>query len=798
MNLALRSSPHAAADGMVPPAAASLALAASADRQWFPLSDLYKTFDRGDDNANRSAAQRWYDKLTSPQRGKQGGRLTVRGDARLPNGLSVLAHLTVGPAKTLGGFKVPPGSETWSTHDRQRFLDTHALLAGWESFRNESVVSASSRLTDEQLAARFAAAPALKFPLMQTNLPDETVAQWAAQRRLRLSPRTLREYARRLDPSAVDRDGNSVFDGNVDRRGKDKGKAATGQVAFEKCGTGQCPVDLDTAENSATESTARTPESHTTLIPNAIVAGDGEIVDAAWDLFKFFYLHPNKRSITTCWELVDQQAHVENWQWPSKRSIQMRVAKELPDSIADMWRMGEKGWDRKHGPRLLRDFESIQPLEVWIGDEHTFDVLVLANGKPDRPILTAWIDQRSRLLVGWVIRTAGNTDTILAAFRVAAKAYGVPRKVVIDNGADYASRALVNGCSKRRYDESFLVGVFPRINVAVQFCLPYTPQSKLIERFFETVCEKFSKRHQSYIGNKPDNRPENFYRELRAKKIEPPTLEEFSEAFREWVEQEYNRTAHSGDGMYGRSPLEVSQTNPISRNTTVTSRELDVLLMRRVSCTVTRLGVRVNDGDYGQYDVALKKLIGQKVEVAIDDSDLQYVLVFDSRGDFVARVECDRNACLTAEDVREGMKRKRRTAKAIKQFGPALADRYKSAGDFARELGAARAERIAEQEVIATGTDNRPLKLITGGAGFQPADPTAIVAAAKQLGSRTAPSRSAPADDVSFSSADFTDDPVVPEATDEFDLVDADDPSPSQSSDGEDWLLDIDQEESRA
>lgn len=636
----------------------------------------------------------------------------------------MLAQLTVGPAKTIGGFKVPPGSETWSTHDRQRFLDTHALLVGWDSFRTGSVVSASSR-SPEQLAADFAAAPALKFPLMQTNLLDETVAQWAAQRRLRLSPRTLREYARRLDPQS-----GAAFDGNIDRRGKDKGVAVSASSRF-----------------SDEQPSAPIQDAPPSLIPNAIISDDGEIVDAAWDLFKFFYLHPNKRSITTCWELVEQQSHVENWQWPSLRSTQMRVKKDLPDSIADMWRMGEKGWDRKHGPRLLRDFDGIQPLEVWIGDEHTFDVLVLANGKPTRPILTAWIDQRSRLLVGWVIRTAGNTDTILAAFRVAAKAYGVPRKVVIDNGADYASRALVNGCSKRRYDESFLVGVFPRINVAVQFCLPYTPQSKLIERFFETVCEKFSKRLQSYIGNKPDNRPENFYRELRAKQIEPPTIDEFSEAFREWVEKEYNLTAHSGDGMYGRSPLEVSQTNPISRNTTVTSRELDVLLMRRVQCTVTRLGVRVNDGDYGQYDVALKKLIGQKVEVAIDDSDLQYVLVFDARGDFVARVECDRNACLTTEDVREGMKKKRRTAKAIKQFGPALADRYKSAGDFARELGAARAERIAEQEVIATGTDSRPLKLITGGAGFQPADPTAIVAAAKQVGRVSNPSAARPDDE---------------------------------------------------
>jgi len=451
----------------------------------------------------------------------------------------------------------------------------------------------------------------------------------------------------------------------------------------------------------------------------------------AWAHFLSLFLDPRRRSAKLCHDVTAAEAAREGWRWPHYDRVRLRLGREVSQSATDYHRLGQKRWERVHAPRMRRDY-SMPANESWVGDHHEFDFVCLHAGKTLRPWLTAWQDLRSRMLVGWTIAPAPDSDTILAALRAGVQEHGAPLHIIIDNGRDYRARGVAGGkVFRQTLDEQRVGGVCGALGIGAHFCRPFEPQSKPVERSFGTVCARFSKLFEAYVGGSPDRRPEHIYRDLRAGDVECKTLEEIRVLFGRWVRDVYHLTEHSGDGMDGRCPLDVFEATAIAKRT-ATADALDLLLMRTESVKVTRHGVRYSAIDYGMHTPALQALHGQRVLLRIDPLDAGHVLVCDLQGRVLCDAPANDNRVVGFDRlaIKRGLARQRAAKRLVKAARPALLDAHKGAVEH---ILAAQAEHIAQRR--ATGTDDasatgavpRPLAPIAGAAelaaGFERAKP---------------------------------------------------------------------------
>ncbi|MDQ3722671.1 MAG: DDE-type integrase/transposase/recombinase, partial [Actinomycetota bacterium] len=120
-------------------------------------------------------------------------------------------------------------------------------------------------------------------------------------------------------------------------------------------------------------------------------------------------------------------------------------------------------------------FEAAAPNELWTGDGLHGPKLA-ATGR--RAVLVAFIDDHSRLLVGWRWVTGEDVFGLEAALRPALMARGVPDAVLVDRGSAFVSSQLLRACAVLG---AKLIHASPRAA---------TTKGK-IERFFRTVRDRF-------------------------------------------------------------------------------------------------------------------------------------------------------------------------------------------------------------------------------------------------------------------------------------------------------------------
>ncbi|MCA1679450.1 MAG: DDE-type integrase/transposase/recombinase [Actinobacteria bacterium] len=187
---------------------------------------------------------------------------------------------------------------------------------------------------------------------------------------------------------------------------------------------------------------------------------------------------------------------------PSARTIQRHlVAAGLP-------------WKGSEVSRALGRFEAEFRNALWTGDALHGPLI---DGR--RTFLFCFVDDHSRLLVGY--RWAAREDVLNAsrALRAGIAARGVPKAVYVDNGSPFVSGQLLRACAV--------------LGIRLIHSRPGRPEGRgKIERAFRTV------RQQLLV--EIEDRP-------------PATLEELNQIFQAWVEQVYHRRVHSETGQ---TPLE--------------------------------------------------------------------------------------------------------------------------------------------------------------------------------------------------------------------------------------------------
>jgi transposase InsO family protein len=327
-------------------------------------------------------------------------------------------------------------------------------------------------------------------------------------------------------------------------------------------------------------------------------------------------------------------AKAQGWTLPSARTAQRRL-EALPSELVTLERQGEEALKRLY-PAQRRSVGHLRALAVVNADGHIWDVFVKwEDGTIGRPVMIAFQDIYSRAILSWRLDRSENKEAVRLAFGDIVERWGIPDMAVFDNGRHFASKWLTGGSANRfrfklREDEP--VGIMTQLGVDVRFTLPYSGQSKPIERVFGTLAGSVAKDPRfagAYVGNNPMAKPENYGSHA-------VPIAEFRAVLAQRLQEFNDQVGRRGGVAAGRSyqqVLDESWANATSiRRATSEQRRLWLMAAEAVTVnkdsTVHLLGNRYH-ADF------LVRVRGQRVTVRFDPDNLHGVAVHLYRQDGV-------------------------------------------------------------------------------------------------------------------------------------------------------------------
>jgi putative transposase len=228
-------------------------------------------------------------------------------------------------------------------------------------------------------------------------------------------------------------------------------------------------------------------------------------------------------------------------------------------------------------PEAFSRFEADTTNALWTGD--ALHGPVVAGRKV---YLLAFIDDHSRLLVGYRWCHAEDTVRLEAALRAGLAARGIPGGIYVDNGSAFASKPLLRACAS--------------LGIRLTHSTPRRPEGRgKIERFFRTVRDQFL----IELGVAP-----------------PADLVVLNRLFAAWVEGVYHCRVHSETGQ-----------TPLARFDATVARlptpaELHEAFLWSETRVVTKVATVSLLGNNYEFDAAL---VGQRVELVFDPFDLTHI-----------------------------------------------------------------------------------------------------------------------------------------------------------------------------
>lgn len=373
------------------------------------------------------------------------------------------------------------------------------------------------------------------------------------------------------------------------------------------------------------------------LLPEPRESRKARIHAAAWAWLKADYCRAERPTAEMCIERLRRIAAEQHPEWlplPSDRRLRDRI-KEVDPVFLAFTREGPEAAERLGAP-LRRTVDHMQAMEAWNADGHRFDVLIsFPDGKVGRPILLAWQDLASRMIVGWRLGAAETADLACLSLADAVREWGLPRTVYLDNGRAFASRALSGGAINRhRWNdpEKDWSGLLSQLGVAVHFVKPYSGKSKPIERGFQGLRDRVTSDERcrgACTGNDPLDKPHNY-----GSATVP--LEVFAGVVREAVADHNQKTGRDAGMCNGRSYAQTfADLYQQASVRMATDAQLRLLLMDSRPLKVSTDGrIRLYGNDY--WAAHLAKHIGKRVVVRFDPDNLHAgVHVYEPAGGYI-------------------------------------------------------------------------------------------------------------------------------------------------------------------
>ena len=399
------------------------------------------------------------------------------------------------------------------------------------------------------------------------------------------------------------------------------------------------------------------------------------------DIFEFYYLHKSKKTISLCMFLTSQELkriHGFDVELPTRGTFE-RAVKAFPIPHVLYFRESEKAYIGKCAPYIRRMYDDLAPNDIWVADGHTFDVMVLSNdNKPIRVYLSAFMDVRTRKMMGWIVTEKLSGDATIYALKQGVEKYGVPKQILVDNGreylfTDFSGEAGFRKKAKTVAGEFKPPTILSNLGIDIKVAIPKNARAKGIERAFDTVKETFSKLFDSYTGGtileKPDDLKETLGQPDKLVKIG-----DFINFVDTYITGFYNKQPHSGEGMNGLSPDEVF-SNLLVEKRVVPKDKLNLMFMRygKGALKVSKNGVTLKVyGQKLQYsDPTLwRDYFGREVYVRYSPDDLSQVRVYDTDNKFIciATLETTLSYNATKEEIAEQTSKKKAQEKIVKEY----------------------------------------------------------------------------------------------------------------------------------
>ena len=368
-------------------------------------------------------------------------------------------------------------------------------------------------------------------------------------------------------------------------------------------------------------------------------------------------------------------------QAPSVRHLRRWLSRWRREHAAEYSAVVNPDRHRSHRmPAFGHGAAGVQRLnQLWELDSTLADIL-FQDGR--RRALVAAIDIWSRRTRFLVCETS-RASAIAALLRRCMLDWGVPEAVRTDEGRDYTSRHVT--------------GVLADLEIAIDLCTPYRPDQKpYVERVIGTASRDLFANLPGFAGHSVADaealRSRKSFARRRGKdaaQVLESTLEpdDLQARLDTWCDAVYARRPHAG--LDGLSPFDraTSWTGQIRR--VRDARALDALLAEPAGGggrTVGKKGLRVDGGIY--IAAELGPLVGERVKVRLDPTDLGRVYVYEADGPFV---------CIAEDPLRTGLDRAEVAARARAK----ASESDRSARARARELIRRHRPEAAMDDVLA-------------------------------------------------------------------------------------------------
>lgn len=362
----------------------------------------------------------------------------------------------------------------------------------------------------------------------------------------------------------------------------------------------------------------------------------------------------NAGTVEMLYSKLEKVAAVQDWEYPSYQTVSRYINYLMEEGRAKnahfLAAKGTKEYKNKVMVKGSRDTKSLPVMGLVQGDEHTFDCWVAythPNGKVTaiRPRLVAWIDTRSRTILGDVMCLHANSQILKQSLlkMIYGTPGGVPQWLLIDNGKDYTAESMTGRKRSQRKEElsfdSETQGFYRSIGIQDDMrSLPYQPWSKAqIERFFGTVCSSFTKWMYSYTGTLTGSKTAGKIKKDIPKMLEHGELlsmEEFYELWTKWKNEVYHNKEHSGlkrqKERYTK-PIELFMNAEEKYYQPAPPKSYaSILMMKAERVHVYNVGIRKFGYEYRAQE--LVDYIGEKVDIKYDPEDVTRLYVYTREG----------------------------------------------------------------------------------------------------------------------------------------------------------------------
>jgi len=430
------------------------------------------------------------------------------------------------------------------------------------------------------------------------------------------------------------------------------------------------------------------------------------------------YLRLECPSLTSCYDRTVRLAEANEWSVPPIHRVSRWIKKNISPTTLILARKGYEALSRAT-PAQIRDKSTLSAMEGVNGDFHRFDVFVRFPAGPNgereeiaRPQMCAFQDIYSGKLLATRLDRTPNSQCVQLTIGDMIEEWGIPQHVLLDNGREFAAKSITGG-SKTRYrfkvKDDDPSGLLTALSCDIHWALPYSGQSKPIERAFRDLCDRVAKHpafEGAYTGNSPDAKPENYGNAAIP-------LDVFEAILAEEIAFHNARPDRRSEVAYGRSFDDVFNesyaTAPI-RKATAEQRRLWLMGAEGIK-TNSRTG-QINFMRNRYYDPWLSDHAGERVVIRFDRDDLHAgIHVYSADDAYLGFAKCS---------VPQGffsMGSSKATAKAKSAYRKAQKEELKRFKDLAKIEDVAKVKSVPAPEappapdasVIRAAFEARPM-----------------------------------------------------------------------------------------